>query len=56
MVLFSKRSIVINLPVKRAPWFGVYNWQVASCEQYCDVVFWRNVFTEKREGQFDENI
>ena len=31
-VLFSKRSIVMKLPVKRAPWFSVYNWQVASCE------------------------
>ena len=31
-VLFSKRSIVMKLPVKRAPSFSVYNWQVASCE------------------------
>ena len=50
LVLFSKRNIVIELPVKLAPWFSVYNWQVASCEykQYCDVVL-QNVFTEKRE-------
>ena len=38
-MLFSKWSIVIKLPVKRTPWFGVYNWQIAKCEykQYCDV-------------------
>ena len=32
------------MPVKRAAWFSVYNWQVAS-----DVVL-PNVFTEKRES------
>ena len=53
IVLFSnyrKLKHRIKLRVKRAPWFSVYNWQVASCEykQYCDVVL-RNVFTEKRE-------
>ena len=42
--------MVIKLRVKRAPWFSVYNWQVASGEykQYCDIVL-QNVFTEKRE-------
>ena len=40
VVFFSERSIVIKLPVKRTLWFGVYNWQAASCEykQYGDVV------------------
>ena len=40
---FNKRSIVMKLPIKRAPWFSVYNWQVASFEykQYCDVVLRR---------------
>ena len=42
----------MKLPVKRAPWFSVYNWQVASCE------LWR-CFTERiyreKDNQFDEN-
>ena len=41
---FNKRSIVIKLPVKRAPWFSVYNWEVAICEykQYWgSVIFYR---------------
>ena len=55
MVSYSREPAVIKLPVKRAPWFSVYNWQVASCEykQYCDVVL--PVFTEKG-SQFDENM
>ena len=34
----------MKLLVKSAPWFSVYNWQVASC----DIVL-RNIFTERRE-------
>ena len=45
---------LLKLPVKRARWFSVYNWQVASCEykQYCDVVLppvMPKVFIEKRD-------
>ena len=50
---FNTQSIVIKLPVKRAPWFSVYNWQVASCEykRYCDVVLPR-----EKGSQSDENV
>ena len=49
--------IIIKLPVKRAPWFSVHNWQVASCKykQYCDVVFAKRIYREKG-SQFDENM
>ena len=53
MMTVIKWSIVIKLPVKRAPWFSVYNWQVASCEykQYYDVVLRR-----EKGSQSDENV
>ena len=40
MVLFSKGSIVIKLPVKRAPWL---------------TLFWGRIYRE-RGSQFDENM
>ena len=39
----SKRSIIIKLRVKRAPWFSVYNWQVVSTN---------NIVTELKVGIF----
>ena len=48
-----KRSIVIKLPVKHAPWlvFTTGKWLVMSC----DVVLWKGIYREKG-NQFDENM
>ena len=46
---FCQWSSVIKLPVKRALWFSVHNWQVASCEykEYCDIVLKTEVSSTK---------
>ena len=55
---FNKRSIVIKLPVKRALWFSVYNWQVASCEYKQYILrrcFAERIYREKG-SQPDESV
>ena len=43
----------MKLPLKRAPWFSVYNWQVDSCE--LSRCFAERIYREKG-NQFDENM